>query len=110
MTRVMEDIAIEADGIAEEQRHVARNARTMQRKLDRGMTWSKVLGDEQPVHLLERLRSSSRKLVKLTGHLALTIAKALTHEGESRRKIANRLGVTHQRVTAMLRNRPHGAG
>jgi hypothetical protein len=105
MATNLETIAAEADAVADDQRRVARDARTMQRRLERGWSWSRVLGDEQPVHILERARASSKRLVGLTGHLGLTIARALAGEGESRRRIASRLGVSHQRVTAMLRSR-----
>jgi hypothetical protein len=104
---LLEAFARDADAVADDQRHVARDVRTMKRRLDRGWSWSKVLGDEQPARVLVRARDSAKTLARLVGRLGLTIAKGLSGEGESRRRIAGRLGVTHQRVTAMLRSGGH---
>ena len=38
--------------------------------------------------------------------MAKTLALGLSEEGESRRQIGGRLGVTHQRVSAMLNGEP----
>jgi hypothetical protein len=103
MTAVLEEIASEADAVADEQRELARGIRTMQRRRDRGWSWARILGDEHPGHLLELARDSSRRLLALTARLARTIASGLADEGETRRGIAARLGVTHQRVSAILR-------
>jgi hypothetical protein len=102
---LLDAIARDADAVADDQRLVARDVRTMKRRLDRGWSWSKVLGDEQPARVLERARENSKQLARLLARLALVTAKGLSSEGESRRRVASRLGVTHQRVTAMLRNR-----
>jgi hypothetical protein len=110
VAKVLEEIASEADAIADEQRQVARDARTTQRRLDRGWSWSKALGEEQPTRMIERARDSTKRLARVSGRLGLTIARALTAEGESRRRIASRLGVTHQRVTAMLRHHSGSRG
>jgi hypothetical protein len=105
VTDQLEAIADDADAVAHDQRLVARDARTMKRRLDRGWSWSTVLGDEQPAQVIERARDSGKRVARLLAGLALATAKGLSSEGESRRRIASRLGVTHQRVTAMLRNR-----
>ena len=105
MTDLLEAIANEADAVAHDQRLVARDARTMKRRLDRGWSWTQVLGDEQPAQVIQRARDSGKTVARLLARLALVIATGLSAEGESRRRIATRLGVTHQRVTAMLRNR-----
>jgi len=52
--------------------------------------------------LLELLRRSARRLVESVGELAQALARGPTGEAESRRQIARRLGVTHQRISAML--------
>ena len=74
----------------------------MQRQRDRGWSWAKVLDREADPGLLELLRSSARRLAESAGHLARALARGLTGEGESRRQIARRPGVTHQRISAML--------
>ncbi|MCA1710023.1 MAG: hypothetical protein LC808_44750 [Actinobacteria bacterium] len=102
MSTTLEVVATAADDVAAEQRSVARRARTMQRQRDRGWSWAKVLDRQAEPGLLELLRSSARRLAESAGQLARALARGLTEEGESRRQIARRLGVTHQRISAML--------
>lgn len=102
MSTALELVATAADDVAEDQRRVARRARAMQRQRDRGWSWAKVLDREAEPGLLELLRRSARRLVESVGQLAQALARGLTGEGESRRQIARRLGVTHQRISAML--------
>ena len=102
MSTPLEVVATAADDVADDQRRVARRARTMQRQRDRGWSWVKVLDREAQPGLLELLRSSARRLAESAGQLAQALARGLTGEGESRRQIARRLGVTHQRISALL--------
>jgi hypothetical protein len=102
MGSALEDVADAADAVADDQRTVARQARSMQRLRDCGWTWSQILDREGSPGLLTVLRGSARTLSAALGRLAHTVAQGLATEGESRRQIAQRLGVTHQRVSAML--------
>ena len=102
MSTALEVVATAADDIAADQRRVARRARAMQRQRDRGWSWAKVLDREAEPALLVLLRSSARRLAESAGQLAQALARGLAGEGESRRQIARRLGVTHQRISAML--------
>jgi hypothetical protein len=102
MSTALEEVATAADDVADDQRRVARRARAMQRQRDRGWSWARVLDREAEPGLLELLRSSARRLAESAGHLAQALARGLAGEGESRRQIARRLGVTHQRISAML--------
>src|SRR5690349_19951097 len=106
MGAVLEDVAAAADQVAAEQRMVARRARAMQRRRDQGWSWQQILDKEELPHLLELLRRSGRQLGEATARLAHTLASGLSTEGASRRQIARRLGVTHQRVSAILARRP----
>lgn len=105
MSSTLEDVAAAADQVADDQRQVAQRARAMQRQRDRGRSWLQILDGETGPGLLELLRSSLRRLADATGQLARTLADGLVSEGVSRRQIARRLGVSHQRVTAILRHR-----
>jgi CRP-like cAMP-binding protein len=102
MSTALEDVATAADEVADDQRRVARRARAMQRQRDRGWSWAKILDREAEPGLLGLLRSSGRRLAESVALLAQALARGLTGEGESRRQIARRLGVTHQRISAML--------
>jgi hypothetical protein len=102
MDASLEGVAEAADEVADEQRQVARQARSMQDRRDRGVSWAKILDEDPSPTLLARLRRSCIRLGEATGRASRTVAAGLNLEGESLRKIARRLGVSHQRVSAML--------
>ena len=104
---VLADVATTADDLADDQRRVARRARAMVRERASGASWAEVLDREGEPRLLDLLRTNARRLAEVTGRLAQTIARGLADEGESRRQIARRLQVTHQRISAMLANDRH---
>lgn len=108
MVTPLEELAVVADEAADDQRRVARRARAVQRQREAGWPWTKILDDQQEPGLLELLRRTSRRLADQTVHLASHLAEELAGEGESRRQIARRLGVSHQRVSAMLERRRAG--
>ncbi|MCA1844689.1 MAG: hypothetical protein LC792_16155 [Actinobacteria bacterium] len=103
MGSALEDIAADAEMVADDQRNVASSARSMQRQRDRGWSWARILDQEGNPGLLELLRRSGSRLSGATGRFAQTLASGLSVEGESRRMIGRRLGVTHQRVSTMLK-------
>jgi DNA-binding NarL/FixJ family response regulator len=98
----LEGVAAAAEEVADQQRQVARQARSMQHRRDRGASWARILDEQPSPTLLDRLRHSCRRLTDATGRASRTLVAGLIVEGESRRKIARRLGVSHQRVSAML--------
>jgi phosphoglycolate phosphatase-like HAD superfamily hydrolase len=105
MTRALEDFAQEADAVAGEQRQIAHDAVRLERQRDEGRSWAEVLGGADAGHLLRRVRSSGRRLATATGDLMRSLARELRNEGLSHRKIGRLLGVTHQRVTTILKSR-----
>lgn len=110
MDTTLEEVASEADALADEQREIARDARRLQRQRDRGWSWAALLDGDGASGLLRRLRDSARRLTGLSGRVAATFARGLAGEGESRRQIARRLEVSHQRVSAILTARRNEDG
>lgn len=104
MTTTLEGVAEAADEVADEQREVARQARAMQRQREAGASWATVLDADRGTFVLDALRRCAQRLTALTGDLARLLARGLSAEGESRRRIAARLGVSHQRVSALVGN------
>ena len=98
----LEEVANTADEVAADHRSVARHARQMQRQRDRGWSWTRILDEQRPPGLLELLRRAGQRTSKVTSSVSVSLAAALSAEGHSHRQIARRLGVTHQRVSAML--------
>jgi hypothetical protein len=103
MSTALQRAADSAEETAREQQALARRLRTVQRQRDRGMTWGEVLDRGAAAEALSLLRRSAARVTSSLRALSQTIVRGLAAEGESRRKIAARLGVTHQRITAMIR-------
>ena len=106
MDAELEELANAADAVAADQRAVAKAARRMQHLRDQGRSWSRILADDAAAGegLTALLRRSGRRLAELTAKWSSLVARGLSREGESRRRIAERLGVSHQRVSAILGN------
>ncbi len=102
MDQTLEEVAETAEQVAADQREVARQARQLDRDRDRGLSWGQALDRQEPPGLLARLRTGRRQLGDALTRLSQVLAHGLAAEGESRRAIARRIGVTHQRVTALL--------
>ena len=105
MAQALDDFATEAEAVADEQQQIARDARRLSRHREAGRPWSEVLAGEDAGALLQLMRGSGRRLATATGGLMRTLARELSREGLSHRKIGRLLGVTHQRVTTILKSR-----
>lgn len=103
MTTALEELAQAADQTARDQQLLARRARDMARQRGRGRAWSSILEREKQPGALELLSASARRLASISGQFRLALGRALTAEGRSTRQIAKELGVTHQRVSTMLK-------
>jgi hypothetical protein len=103
MGGALEQVATTAESIADEQREVAAQARTLERLRRRGKTWAEIFDRQETPSVIALLRSSGRKLAAMTRLVSRVLAEGMNSEGESRREIARRLEVTHQRVSAILR-------
>jgi hypothetical protein len=104
----LEDLAASADRAADDQRQIARRARAMRRQRDQGWAWSTVLDRQPSPTVVELLRRSRRHLQSVATAFTTALARELGAEGATRRQIARRLGVSHQRVTALLRDQHRG--
>lgn len=105
MARALDDFADEADAVADEQQQIARDARKLDEQREAGRPWAEVLTGDEAGSLFRLIRSSGRRLAAATGTLMRTLARELQSEGLSHRKIGRLLGVTHQRVTTILKSR-----
>jgi len=103
MAGALDQIAEAADETALDQQRLARRARSMTRRRRLGWSWSQILERERQPGLLILLTRSARRLHEVNGRFRPAFAKALGDEGLSTRQIAKTLGVTHQRISAMLK-------
>lgn len=102
----LREVAATADQVAADQRTVAARARYMEWQRERGWSWSRILEQQPSPGIVALLRQSRQHLSAATAALTTALAVALKSEGRTRRQIAGHLGITHQRVTTLLR----GAG
>ncbi|HEX4820914.1 MAG TPA: hypothetical protein VFV00_11970 [Acidimicrobiales bacterium] len=104
MARALDEFASEADEIAEEQHQIAQDVRRLNHEREAGRSWSELLAGADSGQMLQLVRSSARRLASSTGRLMRYLAHELSSEGLSHRKIGRLLGVTHQRVTTILKS------
>lgn len=90
--------AAAADQTATEQRQAAREARTLARRSRNGHAPEAV----QLSGLLAMLTASASRLTAAAHTLRRGWVRALTEQGHSIRQIGGLLGVSHQRVSALL--------
>jgi len=102
MSGSLDGVADAAEALAGHQLDIARPARRMQRERDRGWSWKRVLDSKAPPGVVELARRSARHSARLVASLGVVIASGLSSEGLSRRQIAQRVAVRHQRVSAIL--------
>jgi hypothetical protein len=101
----LENLAESAEKTSAEQQVIADSARAMTEERRRGRPWAAIIAGEGRPSVLALLGSSLRRLSQASSRVRTGVATALAKEGLSTRQIATHLGVTHQRVSAML-NRP----
>ena len=108
MPSALEEVAASAEQVARDQQLVALKARTMLAQRARGWSWARILDDEDSPGLFELLRRSRVRLTAIVGRVGRGLAAGLAAEGYSRRQIASRLGITHQRVSTLLADQSSG--
>jgi hypothetical protein len=103
----LDEVATAAEEVADDQRRIAQQAREMRSQRDRGWSWSRILEQQPAPGIFELVRRSRSRMTAAVTALARGLAGGLAAEGATRRQIARHLGVSHQRVTAILnRGRP----
>jgi hypothetical protein len=102
LAEALEDLAVTAERTAAEQLQLARSARRLSEERRRGWSWAAILAAESHPSVLHLLGSSLHRVGMSSSRFRRAVAAALASEGHSTRQIASRLGVSHQRVSAML--------
>lgn len=106
MDEFLDEVADAAEAVAAEQRQVAREVRSLKRARGQGLPWTSLIDARLAAGgPLGRLRAGRRALAGAARRLAEGVAEGLTSEGLSYRSIATLLGVSHQRISAMLSRR-----
>jgi hypothetical protein len=99
----LEDVASTAEELTNEQREIAARARAINGLRLDGWTWEEIF-DQRAPNMFRLLRASAKKVATQIKLLNRIVAEEMSSEGHTRRQIAGRLGVSHQRVTTILRD------
>jgi Homeodomain-like domain len=102
LTVALDHLAENAERTSAEQQLIADSARAMTEEHRRGRSWAAILAGEGQPSVLALLGTSLRRLSQTSSRVRAAVAAALVKEGLSTRQIAAHLGVTHQRISAML--------
>ena len=100
-----EEAAEKLDEAAAETTAAAEGARQLRLQRLRGLSWREVFDSPESKQLLSSLGNASRSLLSAAGRLRRAVATALFTEGVRVGKIAEVLGVSHQRVSRLLAHR-----
>ena len=95
-----------ADALAElskDERLLEERLKSLHRARSQGRPWHEILGDEDPPGTMQLVSRILACLAKASGTLRKELVDALRREGVSIPAIARLFGVTHQRVSNLLR-------
>ena len=104
LAAMLDQTADAAEDSAGEQRRAARTARVLARRRERGATGVELAAQLPAV--LGVLSTSAQRLTGAVGGVRRAWVQTLAAEGQSIRQIGSMLGVTHQRILALLRGHP----
>jgi hypothetical protein len=105
----LNEVADVADDTAREQHAVAVASRRLSRERAQGASWREIADGGRPRTLLGLIGASARRLSVVGNGLRRALVVAMAGEGLTTRQIGERFGVSHQRVSSLLRQQNEGA-
>lgn len=102
----LEGLAEVVEENAREERVLARRIRQLRTGRATGRSWHTLLDRELGTALLAMPTRILRRATEISGLLRRRLAAGLRAEGATIPAIAHRFGVTHQRISALLRSGP----
>jgi hypothetical protein len=99
----LDTLADTVEASAAEERLLARRIRRFRDARAAGSSWRQILADEPRPHALALITSILGRLTPLSGALRRRLVRGLRDEGASVSEIGEQLGVSHQRVSSLLR-------
>jgi hypothetical protein len=94
---------------AESERLLAQRIAEVRLARQNGREWKGILGDEDDPGTVQLVSTILRRQSEASGYLRRELVVALRAEGQSIPSIANLFGVTHQRVSNLLRRVAQGS-
>ncbi len=95
---------------AESERLLQERITKVRQARETGQEWKAILGDEDEPGTVQLVSTILRRQSEASGYLRRSLVVALRAEGQSIPSIAHLFGVTHQRVSNLLRRVAQGAG
>jgi len=93
---------------AERERLLAKRIAEVRLARENGREWKAILGDEDDPGTVQLVSTILRRQSEASGYLRRSLVVALRAEGQSIPSIAHLFGVTHQRVSNLLRRVAQG--
>src|SRR5580704_1444226 len=93
---------------AESERLLAKRIAEVRLARENGREWKAILGDEDEPGTVQLVSTILRRQSEASGYLRRSLVVALRAEGQSIPSIAHLFGVTHQRVSNLLRRVAQG--
>jgi len=93
---------------AESERLLAKRIAEVRQARHNGREWKGILGDEDEPGTVQLVSTILRRQSEASGYLRRSLVVALRAEGQSIPSIAHLFGVTHQRVSNLLRRVAQG--
>ncbi len=93
---------------AERERLLAKRIAEVRLARENGREWKAILGDEDDPGTVQLVSAILRRQSEASGYLRRSLVVALRAEGQSIPSIAHLFGVTHQRVSNLLRRVAQG--
>jgi hypothetical protein len=93
---------------AESERLLSKRIADLRQARENGREWKAILGDEDEPGTVQLVSTILRRQSEASGYLRRSLVVALRVEGQSIPNIAHLFGVTHQRVSNLLRRVAQG--
>ena len=93
---------------AESERLLSKRIADVRQARESGREWKAILGDEDEPGTVQLVSTILRRQSEASGYLRRSLVVALRAEGQSIPSIAHLFGVTHQRVSNLLRRVAQG--
>ncbi len=93
---------------AESERLLSSRVAEVRKARQNGLEWKAILGDEDEPGTVQLVSTILRRQSEASGYLRRSLVVALRAEGQSIPSIAHLFGVTHQRVSNLLRRVAQG--
>jgi DNA-directed RNA polymerase specialized sigma24 family protein len=101
--RALDGLEAALEENARRSKEMKRRIAQVRRKRSRGATWTDIVSAETPPLIVQLVTDSSRALDEHGGRVRRTEVLALYDEGMTMEQIAEKFGVTRQRVSSLLR-------